>query len=71
MNLPEFSKMEAVSVKRGDVIVLCTDKIVTAEFAAMARAQLKELFPHNNCLILDQGMTLEVYREQKESEKKG
>lgn len=64
MELAEIEKVESHELNPGDLIVLRTARMLSMEQAAGIREAAKHYFPANRVLVLDDGMTLEVYREK-------
>lgn len=62
--LPSLPRKEVISIQPGDVIVLNCNGPITTEFRIQAEMDLKAVFRNNQSVILHNGMTLEVYREQ-------
>ncbi len=58
-------RKEVISLQPGDVVVLINPNNISAEQRAFAEADLKKFFPDNESLFLSDGVTLEVYREQR------
>ena len=61
---PDIPRKEVISIQPGDVIVLDCHGPITQEFHKLAQSDLKEAFPGHKSVILHDGLSLEVYREQ-------
>ena len=61
-------RKEVISIQPGDTIVLDCHGPITAEFHKLAKADIKKAFPGHKSVILHDGLTLEVYREQGKDE---
>lgn len=69
--ISKLATLESVAVMRinpGDVLVFRTPHKLHARAIEGIRATLADLFPLNRCLILEDGATLEIAREEGEAE---
>ena len=57
-------RKEVISIQPGDKIVLSIEYTLTQKAHERIKETLELEFPNTECLILDGGATLEVYREQ-------
>jgi hypothetical protein len=57
-------RKEVISIQPGDVIVLKCDVSLDADAHTACQVSLQNWFPSNKCIVVDGGMSLEVYREQ-------
>jgi hypothetical protein len=60
----DLPRKEVISIQPGDVAVIKADASINEKGQDYIRKQLNNTFPDNKTIILDQGMSLEVYREQ-------
>jgi pyruvate kinase len=60
----ELPRAEVVNMQPGDVVFFSTDKHVTAEHHAQFMAAMQRVLQGQKILLLDGGITLQVYREQ-------
>jgi hypothetical protein len=57
-------RKEVISVQSGDVIAIyAIHEMKRIEYECVSK-HIKELYPDNEVMIFDKGMTMEVYREQ-------
>jgi hypothetical protein len=61
---PSLPRKEVISIQPGDVIVLKHPDFLTKETVSRIIKTVEGVWPNNKCLVLDNGMSLEVYREQ-------
>lgn len=61
----DLPKLEVVNVNPGDIILIKTEHILSMNQIEKIADQMKIIFPRNSCVILDNGLTIEVYRENK------
>jgi hypothetical protein len=61
-------RKEVISIQQGDVVVFKCDQPLEGDTYTAVRAAHAKMFPNNQTLILDKGMSLEVYREQEAEE---
>lgn len=57
-------RKEVISIQPGDVIAVHLVRSLSLQGISNLKAALKPAFPDNKIIVLDEGMTLEVYREQ-------
>ena len=62
LNLFFFKKVEIVSIEEGDVIVLSSEEELPDIATERLSLRLKEIFPRNQCIILEEGLKLKVLR---------
>ncbi len=64
-----FDQVKLAELKPDDILVVCLkehSQFTSLEDFNRFRDRFKEIFPNNKALILENGMTLEVYREKDE-----
>lgn len=61
-------RKEVISIQPGDVVVINLSDTITNEGYYQLLSDLTDRFPNNKHLVLDSGVTLEVYREQVKDE---
>jgi uncharacterized protein involved in propanediol utilization len=57
-------RKEVISIQPGDVIVLSSPTMLSESMAKMIEMKAQAQFPDNTILVLEDSMTMEVYREQ-------
>lgn len=58
--LSDFETIKKVNLKKDDVIVLTTERILTDERAIRIKKQIKNIFPKNKIIIVANGVTLKI-----------
>lgn len=66
---PSLPHKEVISIQPGDKIVLNLPEKLSPEAYRSIVQSLAETFPNNHCIIIEAGMTMEVYREQESTVK--
>ena len=63
MDIEKLQKIDTKELQPGDVVVITTKGPVSEETAARLRDYLKPCFPQQKILVLDNGITLDIYRQ--------
>jgi hypothetical protein len=63
VDIEKLQKIETKELKPGDVVVVTTKGPVSEETAERLCEYLKRYFPHQKLLLLDDGTTLDIYRQ--------
>lgn len=58
--LSDFETIKKVNLKKDDVIVLTTERILTDERAICIKKQIKNIFSKNKVIIIANGVTLKI-----------
>ena len=61
---PALPRKEVISIQPGDKIAIMHPGVLSEKGYATVKKGFTETFPGTECLILEEGMTMEVYREQ-------
>jgi len=62
--LPELTRVEVIELRPNDALVLRCPGPITADQAEQLRQELQHKFPDRRCLVLGDGLTLDVLREE-------
>ncbi len=60
--------IQTIEVGLGDILILRHPYRLSDSAQANMKASIRDMFPHNRALILEEGMSLEVARKRKPSE---
>ena len=63
---PDITRKEVVNIQPGDVIAMSTERPLNEREYDYIVESMKTTFPETKCIILDNAMTMEIYRERKE-----
>jgi hypothetical protein len=64
MNLPDITKVESHDLQPGDLVVISTSNVLARQQVERMYGSLEAAFPQQKILILDAGMTMDVYRDK-------
>jgi len=57
-------RKEVISIQPGDVVAVMYPGSLSTKVSICLKEQIREIFPRTDVIILEDGMSLEVYREQ-------
>jgi len=59
-SVPEVARVEVARLKPTDVIVVNCDALITREVVARITAHFKSIWPANEIIVLDRGLTMKI-----------
>ena len=57
-----LKKLKIMNVRKGDTIILALKIKISEELQRKLSVQIKELFPENKCIVLEEGSRLKILR---------
>lgn len=57
-----LKKLKIVNVKKGDIVVLFLKTQLSKNAGEKILHQIKELFPNNKVIVLEEGLKMKIYR---------
>lgn len=64
MEKEHLKRLKIMNVKKGDMLVLTLKSKISEEEKRRLLIQIKELFPENKCIVLEEGLRLKIVRNK-------